>query len=247
MTRNPPSGQFPTGFVPTTASFCTGCDVTWNGSGLVNGTRTGAPFSGPAIPFPGISISGYGAGQYLAPMNGYPTGPLTGSWPSGVSIANVSVVYNSVRDGNCGSQTGAIVFSGTSGTGTIVYTNVTGCTGISGCFSPVTFYVQPDSMFLLGTGQMTIVMTDYCGGGIRALQFRFPFYDTNGNQIPANIPAGYEPYLGWPMRGYTTNQSCGQDCYYDLRAVWYPPANSLGGTVRSITGWKVGCSPCTGN
>jgi hypothetical protein len=253
MTRTPPSGQFPTGFVPTTASFCTGCDVRWNGSGLSNGSTTGQPYQGqPGVYFPGIPLSGFGIGSFQNPLNGYANGPMTGTWPAGYPLGNIAFVYNNVRDGRCAPQTGTIFYSGTSGTGVLIYTNLTGCTGTSGCFSQFTPYFYPDSAFFMASGQMTAVFGDYCNSNASFMVFNFPIYDRNGNIRPGSIPSGsgreYVPNIGWPFAlGSAGFQACGQDCYYDIQVIYTPVPASGANNVRALSGWRLSCTPCTGS
>lgn len=251
MTRTPPSGQFPTGFVPTTASFCTGCDVTWNGSGLSNGSTTGQPYQGQGGTYPGIPLTGFGVGRFNAPLNGYANGPLTGTWPAGLSIGNISFVYNNARDGRCAPQTGTILYSGTSGTGVLIYTNLTGCTGTSGCYTPFTPYFQPDPLFWLASGQMVVVFGDYCSSSISMQVYNFPFYDRSGAVRPGAFPSGnnrdYVPQIGWPFIISPSSQACGQDCYYDIQVVYTPVPASGASNIRALSGWRLGCSPCTGS
>jgi hypothetical protein len=249
MTRTPPSGQFPTGFVPTTASFCTGCDVRWNNSGLFNGYTTGRPYAGQPVANL-IPLTGYGAGQFNAPLNGYANGQMTGTWPAGLPLGDISFVYNNVRDGACSPQTGTILYSGTSGTGVLIYTNLTGCTGTSGCYTPFTPYFQPNQLFLLASGQMVVVFGDYCMGSISMLTFNFPFYNPDGSTRSGAYPSGareYVPYLGWPLVVTPPQQACGQDCYYDIQVVYTPVPASGASNVRALSGWRLSCSPCTGS
>lgn len=239
MTRNPPSGQFPTGFVPTTASFCTGCDATWNNSGLNNGVTTGRPFNlnSPGGP----QISGWGAGQYSAPIHGYANGQLTGSFPNGLHLGTVSWVYNAARDGRCVPQTGAILYSGTSGTGVLIYTNTTGCTGTSGCYLPMTPYFQPNPAFYQSTGAMIVAVQDYCVGYMDFIYLTFPTPSTGSNL------SGFQPDLGWPLEAIPVSPACGQTCFYDMAVEWLPAIASGNATVRGITGWAAGCTVCSGN
>lgn len=242
MTRNPPSGQFPTGFVPTTASFCTGCDVTWDNSGLNNSITTGRPFN---LNYPGgPQISGWGAGQYAGPIHGYANGTLTGSFPNGLHLGTMSWIYNGARDGRCVPQTGAILYSGTSGTGVLIYTNTTGCTGTSGCYAPMTPYFMPNSAFYYSTGLLLIAVQDYCVGysDFIVLSFPNPNLSTGGYYA-----SGFQPSLGWPLEAWPTSPACGQTCFYDAYVEWFPVAASGNSSVRGITGWAAGCTVCSGN
>jgi hypothetical protein len=255
MTNKPPSGAFPTGFNPATASICSGCDVTWNGSGLSNGTTTGRAWGGSdPLTNGNWSISGYGIGGYARPgssqsvLNGIPNGTLTGGFPNPWPLGQVRVIYNRALDGICGPQTGVILYSGTSGTGVLVYRPETGCTGFSGCRTDLQIWFEPGQSFLLSAGYMFVNSLDYCNGRTSGLFFRFPFYDTSGNPLSGSFPPGYVPSIGWKLYdGRASQQACGQYCSYEVQAVYNPVFASGLGTLIGATGWTLGCTPCTGS
>lgn len=258
MTRIPPSGQFPTGYSMATASLCTGCDVVFNGSGLVNGTTTGRPWpnqypnqGGNSIPISGYGVGGWSSAPY-GPQSllGLPLGALTGQFPSIFPMGEVRITYNRATDGRCQPQTGAIIWTGntgSSGVPALIYTAITGCTGTSGCKYDLQVWFEPGDAFLSSSGMMIVGLTDYCNGNYGQVGFNFPFFDGLGNPRPNAYPSGYIANLGWPLLRLTgAAQNCGQYCFYDVGAVYYPVLASGYGSLVGATGWSIGCTPCTG-
>jgi hypothetical protein len=248
MTNRPPSGGFPTGFSIATASICSGCDINWNGSGLLNTVATGTAWPGSNFPITGHGIGAYGSYIY-GPQSvlSQPFGALTGFFPGLFPAGYLKLVYNRARDGACQAQTGAILYTGTSGTGVLVYTPATGCTGFSGCRTTLQAWFDPDSSYIMSPGNMYVTITDYCNGVFTGLAFGFPFYDNSGNLIPGNIPPGYVANAGWKLYEADLNMACGQNCAFDVATLYYPVLASGYGFAAGQTGWTIGCTPCTGS